>query len=328
MAKVYFLKQFNSLESKTRDILNNFYQNGSKIIVKIHFGEPGNNYAFKPSDIEPIIKALKFLGLSPVLIDTPVAYNSIRNTVKGYEQAVKERGYGVLTDFLISDKYQEIKTKDFIAKVCEELIRAKNVLVISHIKGHACAGFGGAIKNLGMGGVSKETKALEHGLAKPQKVSSCQGCGLCTQICPAQALKMVDNQVEIDLNSCWGCSICQIHCPAKCLKPQKALFDDLLAQGAAAVINNLPKNTFYINIIKNITKLCDCEKNPGKIISPDIGILFSDNPVAIDKASIDLVNQINGYEIFRETSHKDPLLHVKFTQEYIKKKWDYEIISV
>ncbi len=328
MTKVYFLKQFNDLESKTRDILKDFYQKGSEVMVKVHFGEPGNDYALKPNDIEPIIKALKFLGLNAILVDTPVAYNSPRNTVKGYERAVKERGYDVLAPFLISDKYQQIKTKDFTAEVCEELIKAENVLVISHVKGHACSGFGGAIKNLGMGGVSKETKALEHELSKPQLVSLCQGCGLCTQVCPAKALKMVDGQVEINLNFCWGCSICQLYCPAGCLKPQKAIFDDLLAQGAGAVINNLPQNTFYINIIRNITRLCDCERNPGEIVSPDIGILFSDNPVAIDRASVDLVNQVNNHEVFKEASHKDPLLHVKFAKEYINKKWDYKLVLI
>ncbi len=106
-------------------------------------------------------------------------------------------------------------------------------------------------------------------------------------------MKITDGQVEIDYEACFGCSICQLHCPAQCLKLKKALFDDLLGQGAAAVIDNLPKNTFYVSFIKNVTRLCDCGKHPGEIISPDIGVLFSSNPVAIDKASVDLINKVN-----------------------------------
>ena len=221
-----------------------------------------------------------------------------------------------------------MKTKDFTAGVCKELIEAKNVLVISHIKGHACAGFGGAVKNLGMGGVTRKTKSVEHNLCKPRFVADCEECGICAKLCPAQAIKMVNNKAELHSENCWGCSICQIECPYDCLEPEKALFDDLLGQAAAAVINNLPKNTFYINFLRNIVKWCDCEVDPGKIISDDIGILFSDNPIAIDKASVDLVNKSNDKNLFKEVNYKDPLLHVKFASKYTGIKADYELILI
>ena len=293
MSKVYFLKGFESLEPKVKNILADFYSAKNKVLIKIHFGEPGNEFAFKPEDIESVIRAMTSLKLKPVFIDTPVVYYSPRNSVKKYEKVVKKRGYDQLAPFIISNKGKEIKTKDFTAEVCQELVEAKNVLVISHIKGHVCSGFGGAIKNLGMGGVTRKTKGLEHALSQPKFISECQGCGICAQICPAKAIKMVKNKAKINLNACWGCSICQIQCPAQCLAPKKAYFDDLLAQAAAAVINHLPKKTFYINFIKNITKLCDCQSNPGGLIAKDMGVLFSDNPVAIDKASVDLINEAN-----------------------------------
>ena len=328
MSKVYFLKNFRRLNFKTKNLLGNFFRPNSEVIVKIHFGEPGNKFAFTPADIKPITEAIKSLKLNLVFIDTLVAYNSPRDSVENYKKVVKEKGYDKLSAFVISNNGIEIENKDFKANVCKELVRAKNVLVISHIKGHACSGFGGAIKNLGMGGVTKETKRLEHELSKPKFVSECRGCGTCVKLCPAAAIKMVNGKAKINLGTCWGCSICQINCPHKCLAPQKAYFDDLLAQGAAAVINNLPKNTFYINFLKNIVKWCDCEVNPGKRISEDIGILFSDNPVAIDKASIDIVNKINGKDLFKEINNKDPLLHVKFASEYTGKRLDYDLISI
>ena len=328
MDKVYFLKDSRKLGKITRNLLENFYSKDFEVLVKIHFGEPGNKTALFPKDVKPIIEALKSWELNPIFIDTPVAYPSPRNTVKGYEKVAKERRYDKLAPFVISDHSIKVKTKDFTAEVCRELVKAKNVLVISHVKGHACSGFGGAVKNLGMGGVSPKTKATEHSLCKPKFVIECQGCGVCADFCPAEAIKMVKGKAKINLEECWGCSICQLECPHSCLAPEKATFDDLLAQGASAVINNLPKNTFYINIIKNITKLCDCEVNSGEIIAKDIGVLFSQNPIAIDRASVDLINKAERKDVFREINNKDPLLHVSFASKYTGEGLDYKLVLI
>lgn len=328
MSKVYFLKDFKKLRNWTQKLFKNFYSRDSKVMVKIHFGEPGNKLALTPNDVRPIVGAMRFLKLYPVFIDTPVAYSSPRDTIGGYEKAVKQKGYDKLAPFVISNSGVEVKTKNFMAKVCKELIEAENVLVISHVKGHSCSGFGGAVKNLGMGGVTKETKSVEHGLCKPKFISECRGCGICADLCPAGAIKMIEGKAELDSDACWGCSICQIECPYKCFVPKVAYFDELLAQGAAAVINNLPEKTFYINLIKNITKLCDCEVEPGEIVAKDIGILFSDNPVAIDKASVDLVNKQSEKNLFKEINHKDPLMHVRFASEYIGKGLEYKLVTV
>ena len=92
MDKIYFLKDFDKLQEKTLNILKDFYPENSAVIVKIHFGEPGNQFAFLPKDIKPITDAMKDLKLRPIFIDTTVAYNSPRNNVKGYEKIVRERG--------------------------------------------------------------------------------------------------------------------------------------------------------------------------------------------------------------------------------------------
>ncbi|MFH1462497.1 MAG: DUF362 domain-containing protein [bacterium] len=328
MSKVFFLKNFDQVGTKTRELLGPVFPADSQVMVKMHFGEPGNKFTFVPEDIKPITEAMKSLNLRPVLFDSPVRYISPRGSVESYTKLVKEKGYDKLAPCLISNNGKEVEMKDFIVQVCQELVTADNVLVVSRVKGHKCSGFGGAIKNLGMGGVTKETKALEHNLAKPVFVSECLGCGICAESCPVGAIKMVQAKAEINLKGCIGCSICQQVCPSKCLAPQKAGFDDLLAQAASAVINSLPKKTFYINFIKNITALCDCANNPGKVISEDVGVLFSDNPAAIDKASIDLINQLNGRDLFQEVNNKDPLLHVRLAVEYTGKELDYELVLI
>ncbi len=325
MNQVTYTKDFSRISQIARGLFKHFYQKDSRIYIKVHFGEPGNNKTLKPADVRPIIEVLKDFKLKPTLIDTPVAYPSPRGTVKGYEKIVKEKGWNKLAPFIISDNYVEVKTKNLPAQVCKELVEAENVLVISHVKGHACSGFGGAIKNLGMGGVSKKTKGLEHGLSQPKFVRECKGCGICAELCPTKAISMKNGKAVLNNNICWGCSICQIECPHDCLAPQKAIFDDMLAQAASAVINNLPKKTFYINLIKNVTKYCDCEVEHGGIIANDIGALFSQNPVAIDTASIDLIRKQEGRKIFKELEHKDPLLHVNFAAKYTNLNSNYEI---
>lgn len=322
MTTVKSLEDKTKLESASLDIFKSFYPQNQDILIKIHFGEPGNKTALFPKDVEPIVKALKSLGLKPTFIDTPVAYNSPRNTVVGYEQVVRDRGFDKLAPFIISDNFIEVKTKDLTVKVCKELAEAKNLLVISHVKGHECAGFGGAIKNFGMGGMLPDSKREIHGQCKPVFTeSTCTGCGTCARLCPAGAIEIVDAKAKIDLSKCWGCSICQINCPTNSLNPKVAIFDDLLAQGAAACINNLPKNSYYINFIQNITKSCDCESDSGPILAPDRGVLFSDNPVAIDQASIDII----GKEIFEKSNHKDPTLQIKYAQEYTKFTNEYQL---
>jgi len=325
---VFFLKDFSKLDVALKKLLKGFYQPGSKVLIKIHFGEPGNPRALVPQDVKPIIDVLQKFRLKPVFIDTPVAYHSPRATVEDYGRVVKTRGYHKLADFIISDRSKKVKTKDFTALVCKELVEADNILVISHVKGHSCAGFGGAIKNLGMGGVMPESKRAIHNLCKPKFIKECQGCGTCVRLCPNKAISLVAGKAKIDFNRCLGCSICQLSCPYQVLVPKKAFFDDLLAQGAAAVINHLPKKTYYVNLIKNVSRLCDCERYPGEIISPDLGVLFSDNPVAIDQASVDWVKKINGRDVFEEVNHKDPSLQIQYVAKYTSKSTEYKLIKI
>lgn len=328
MEKVYFLKNLKNLGKTTSRLLADFYPRNSELLVKIHFGESGNKTALFPKDIEPITKALVGFGIKLTFIDTPVAYNSPRSTVAGYQKVVKERGYDRLAPFIISDHFIKVKEKDLTVEVCKELTEAKNVLVISHVKGHACSGFGGAIKNLAMGGVSKKSKCDQHDLGQPEFISDCQGCGVCVEHCPSQAIKMVSQKAKINLERCWGCSICLLECPYNCLVPKKAVFGDLLAQAARAVIKNLSKKTFYINLVKNITQLCDCEVNSGKIIAQDIGSLFSKSPLAIDKASLDLIKQNENKEVFWENNHKNPYSQLDFASQYLGQKSDYRLIKI
>lgn len=199
-------------------------------------------------------------------------------------------------------------------KVSKILAEAENVLVLSHVKGHECTGFGGAVKNLGMGGVTKESKGIQHSGAKPKMIGKCIGCGSCAKVCPGNAIKIEDGKAVIDMNACLGCSVCEIVCTEKVLV---ALFDDSLAQAAAAVISKLPKNTLYINVLKNITKYCDCCDDAEDIVSKDLGVLVSNDLCKTDTESINWINEANGKDVFREIWNRDPLKQVEFLRKYL-----------
>ena len=145
---------------------------------------------------------------------------------------------------------------------------------------------------------------------------------ICANLCPAKAISIQEGKANPDWNMCFGCSICEINCPQKALTPNKRIFDDALAMGACAAIKVMPKNTFYVNIIKNITKACDCESDSGSIIAQNIGTLFSENPVAIDSTSIDMINEREGRDVFKEVNHKDPKLQLMYAEKYCEFKID------
>ena len=328
MDQVYFLKDSSRLKEVSQKIFQDFYPSSSEVLIKIHFGEVGNKTALTPKDIQPLTEAFASQKNKLTFFDTCVMYHSPRNNLLTHKILAQTKGWGKLGKIKIGQDFQTFKAKDLEVGVTKDLIKAKNVLVISHIKGHPLAGFGGVIKNLGMGGVSPKTKKDEHCLGKPHFIGKCKGCGICVEVCPFNTVSLVNNQAEFDDNSCFGCSLCVMKCPHHCLATRKASFDDLLAQAAVEVIKHLPKKTFYVSFLKNITKLCDCMGNAGKIITSDIGVLFSENPVAIDQASLDLINQQAKGNLFEKINHKDPYLQVKYAVKYLKSSLKYQLKKI
>lgn len=296
------------------------------VVIKMHFGEPGNPNAFTPEDVKPLLKILTDLGFETLLIDTPVTYHSPRNSKLGYEKVVRAHGYDKISQFLIEDQYikQNIAGADF--EVAKVLAESKNLIVLSHVKGHECAGFGGAIKNLGMGALSAASKAYIHDSAKPLLDESlCVGCGTCANLCPAEAIEIKNGKMVVDYDKCYGCSICQIHCPHLALKPKLRFFDESLAMGAMAAVKLMPTNTFYINVIKKVVKLCDCAGHDSAKLAGDVGVLYGDNPVAIDQASVDLIKQATGHEVFKRANHKDPYAQIDHAAQHGGLGKEYEM---
>ena len=194
----------------------------------------------------------------------------------------------------------KVKTKGLLkeVEVAKDLREANGVIVLSHVKGHDLAGYGGAIKNLGMGGVPAEEKGRIHDSSKPVlDLKKCVGCGLCAPLCINKAIKIINGKMKI-VGDCFGCGLCIRNCPQQALKPKLALFPKLLTEAACAVLKNFKKRkVIFVNVLEKISKMCDCAKT-SEIICPDIGILVSDDVVAIEQASVDLINKKTGKDLF------------------------------
>ncbi len=319
MNHISFLSKDN-IHSFPQILANNikdFYPSGSKIGIKLHFGEPGNLFAFTPVFIKQAVQSLQNIGLHPFLFDSPVSYQSPRNTVEGYRQVLKEKGItheSMGCPVIISDEGITTSSSDLEYSICKHLIDTDGILVLTHLKGHTCTGFGGAIKNIGMGGMSKHTKRRIHDAGKPRYQEGCIECKECVINCPLGHIRLKDNRPYFDQNWCCGCSNCVYVCKSGCIAPQKEVFDQGLVAGVKLALDRYPR-VFYVNVLMNIMRLCDCVSDPGPQLSRDIGILFGDDIVAIEKASLDLIIKEMGEDVFFKEHKKSPLVHIKIAAD-------------
>jgi uncharacterized Fe-S center protein len=180
------------------------------------------------------------------------------------------------------------------AYIGRAVMDADIVISLNHFKGHECAGFGGAVKNLGMGCGSRGGKMVMHSDGKPQvNAAACIGCKLCAKFCNENAFTFsTSEKAKIDHNKCVGCGRCIGVCNQHAVKPAfDASFDRLvckMVEYAHAVLDGRPN--FHINIVNQVSPHCDCHGANDVGVVPDIGMFASFDPVALDKACIDAVN--------------------------------------
>ncbi len=328
--KVFFSEDENNFLKKLKSELKGYFS--GKVAVKLHMGEPGNKYFLKPTFVEKIVKVLKEAGVEPFLFDSPVVYNSTRNSVKGYLEVVKDHGFDKLgCPVIISDDSVKeeivVDGKKIVFQVCKILVEADGVLVLSHVKGHLCSGFGASIKNIGMGALSKKSKGMIHDGGMPVYVSGCTLCGICAENCPTNNIRYDKGRPFFDKNWCCGCSNCVVVCPKKAIKAKTTIFNNLLAAGALAALKNF-KKTFFVNVVKDMAKLCDCEADAGPIIVPDIGYLMSKDLVSVDKAAYDLIAERAGEDVFKGIHHVSSLFHIASLVKLAKIPFDYSIVKI
>jgi hypothetical protein len=314
MAEVYFFAEGEKLPMALERLgVEDFRR--ARVLVKLHMGEPGNKYYVSPSLVKLVVDKLKEVGASPFLFDTPVAYPSPRSTREGYQRVAYQHGFGedkIGCEVVIGEEGVEVVAGDYSFEVAREVYESTHLVVISHIKGHIQTGFGGAIKNLGMGGVTKSTKRMLHRMSMPRYLAEkCDLCGSCAEVCPCHAIT-IESEWKYDRLACLGCGECVSACPNGALSHKVMELQKGLALAAKACVQG--KRMLCINVLVNIARGCDCESRPDPIICPDIGYLVANEPAAVDRASLALVNEVKP-GVFTEVNRIDPSKQLRYAEE-------------
>ncbi len=289
---VYFAKDHEGIRSALRTVdLSPFH--GKAVPVKLHMGEPGNPYFLRPELAKLIVTEVRDAGGHPFLFDTVVAYPGERSNRAGYERVAHRHGFtreNVGCNVTIGDRGVRVVQADVALEVATQLYEADCMVVLSHVKGHIQAGFGGAIKNLGMGGVTKASKRRVHYMSVPvHDAAACTVCGQCVPACPSHALT-IEGGWCIDRRACEGCGKCVNACTSGALRFEVMSLARGLAISAMACTKD--KVVVYVNSLHNIAQNCDCDPSPGQLICPDIGYVVGRDAAAVDAASLDLVDSV------------------------------------
>lgn len=281
------------------------------VALKIHFGERGNTAYCKADKTKPIIKKVRACAGKPFWVDSNTLYKGSRSNTLAHLQTAFDHGYTfgktgahvLIADGLAGKTYTEIKVdyKHFKTLFFGTLVDEFNAMItVSHFKGHEVTGFGGAIKNIGMGLASRAGKQQMHADIKPKvKKDLCAACGECIENCPENAIDWdAQSKAEINLSKCIGCGQCIVTCDFNAIPISWAGGSDSvsekMAEYAGGMANKLKNKIAYVNFITDVSENCDCYDHNSSPIVPNIGILASFDPVAIDQACVDLVNQTEG----------------------------------
>ncbi len=312
-SRVYFINLRTTFERnlfhKFRDLLETadigrIISPKELVALKLHFGEEGVTATIRPLLVRRVVDWVKEKGGRPFLTDTNTLYLGSRaDSVMHIETALRN-GYGFLTtgapiiigDGLRGTSYKEVEIGQKHCKqieIAETIFYADSAIFLSHFKGHEVTGFGGAIKNIAMGCSSRKGKLTMHSQVVPYiDEKRCTGCSLCVEWCPEQAISL-HSSARIDKKLCIGCCECVGTCPEKAIRivwnENSKNVQEKMVEYAYGVVKTKEKLA-YLNFLLDITPLCDCFPSSDAPIVPDIGILASFDPVAIDQASVDLVN--------------------------------------
>jgi uncharacterized Fe-S center protein len=274
---------------------------GGKVALKIHFGEEDNTTHVRAEWLRDVTSFFD----EPVFVDCNVLYRGQRTNMESHLKLAEKHGFGYIPiDILDGERGEDYfkvpldKGGGETAKLGAGLQKYGKLIAVTHFKGHIATGFGGALKNIGMGLGSRPGKLEMHAVVSPEvKSSKCIACGTCVEACPGEAITL-DGKALIDSGKCIGCARCIAVCPQGAIDISWDLSDRVnkilmgrIAEYALAALRG--REWWFINFLTDITYDCDCLPGVQHPLMDDIGILLGRDPVAVDQASIDLVKERN-----------------------------------
>jgi hypothetical protein len=286
--------------------------------IKLHFGELGNDSFISPVFVRQIVDKIKAEGALPFVTDTNTLYRGSRSNAVDHITTAVLHGFDyavvgapvIIADGLCGKNIAQVKIgqKHFdTVSIAGDIVAADSMIVMTHFKGHEVAGFGGAIKNLAMGCAPPEGKRAQHQARPFTSDEKCIGCGKCLKVCPKSAIALVEKKSVINHELCIGCFECMTVCPEQAIdinwETEIPLFIERIVEYAYGALQGKKDKVGFISFLTRITPDCDCVPWSDASIVPDIGILASTDPVAIDAASYDLVNQQTGFTDSLLASH-------------------------
>lgn len=301
------------------------------LAIKIHFGEDGNEGYIKPDYVLPVVKIVKEKTAYPFLTDASTIYVGKRSDAYHHLLIANKHGFSiekcgcpiVIADGMRGNAERKIEVNLKYFKnvyIANEVCNADSFIFMSHFKGHEITGFGGALKNIGMGCGSKAGKYAMHHSSKPLvRHELCMGCGICVKNCYQKALYLVNKKIVMDKLKCTGCGQCMVSCALKVFKlnwnEDSVTVQEKIVEYAVGVLKN--KNGIYINFLNHISKYCDCfglEKNIPLMY--DVGIIAGVDPVAVDQASYDVVNKAFSKNFFKDLYPEiDPTIQLSYAEK-------------
>ncbi len=314
-SKVYFTDlhvtfQENLLQKlarlvKTAGMLDQIDFSNKYTAIKIHFGEPGNLSYLRPNYSKVLVDLIKAQGGRVFLTDCNTLYVGRRKNALDHLDTAYENGYNpfatgchvIIADGLKgTDEALVPIDGDYVkeAKIGRAIMDADIFISLTHFKGHESTGFGGTLKNIGMGCGSRAGKMEMHNAGKPHVVQErCVGCGACRKNCAHSAITITDRKASIDHSKCVGCGRCIGVCPMDAVDTDLDEANDILnckiAEYTLAVLKDRP--SFHISLVMDVSPYCDCHAENDVPIVPSIGMFASFDPVALDMACVDAVNR-------------------------------------
>lgn len=288
---------------------------GDLVAVKVHFGELGNTGYLSPIYARTIVEEVRKRGGKPFLTDANTLYKGKRQNAVDHIETALANGFGfttvqaplIIADGLWGKDYRTIEIAGLGAGIaggthCTEVkigaaaVEADAMIVVTHFKGHMAMGFGGAFKNVGMGLGARSAKQVMHSdLAPEVTAEKCTRCGDCVKWCPVACIRLAPTAV-IDRDVCIGCGECTATCRYGAIaikwsdESEGTGLQERVVEHFAGAVADKDGKVGYMNFLIDVTPDCDCWQFADAPIVADIGVLASTDPVAIDQASLDLVN--------------------------------------